>query len=492
MSALERVRQWARENRDPSILEVFRRTSWWSIFITAAGPLLAVLAYRMVADVSPEVLSDEGKRMLAIFVLAACYWITGAIPPFATAILIIGLEVFLLGVPAASPSHDPHSAITGWEQFVSAASAPIIVLMLGGFVLSQAAHKHGLDRVMAVAFIKPFGTRPRVVLLGIMLITANFSMWMSNTATAAMMITLIAPIAAQLDENSPLRKSFFLAVPLAANIGGMGTPIGTPPNAIAFGALQGLGIHITFIGWMVFAIPLMVMMLLLGWVLLIMFYPPPRGRLDLKWAHNRQKPGPKQWIVYATFSVTVGLWVTSHWTSIPIAAVALLPVVVFTATRLLDRYDINHLDWDILLLMAGGLALGGGMKTSGLAGWLIGSVPLEGLNVTSLLVVLCAVTLLLSTLMSNTAVANLLMPIALGLTAAGAAGGLELDLTPLSAGVAVALAASLAMCLPVSTPPNAIAFASGHVQVRDFVRAGIVIGIVGIVAVTVLCRFILP
>ena len=369
MSALERVRQWARENRDPSILEVFRRTSWWSIFITAAGPLLAVLAYRMVADVSPEVLSDEGKRMLAIFVLAACYWITGAIPPFATAILIIGLEVFLLGVPAASPSHDPHSAITGWEQFVSAASAPIIVLMLGGFVLSQAAHKHGLDRVMAVAFIKPFGTRPRVVLLGIMLITANFSMWMSNTATAAMMITLIAPIAAQLDENSPLRKSFFLAVPLAANIGGMGTPIGTPPNAIAFGALQGLGIHITFIGWMVFAIPLMVMMLLLGWVLLIMFYPPPRGRLDLKWAHNRQKPGPKQWIVYATFSVTVGLWVTSHWTGIPIAAVALLPVVVFTATRLLDRYDINHLDWDILLLMAGGLALGSGMKTSGLAGY---------------------------------------------------------------------------------------------------------------------------
>jgi sodium-dependent dicarboxylate transporter 2/3/5 len=489
MSRLDRVRQWARENRDPSILEALHRTNLWSVFVVLLGPALAVLAFWAVRDISTEILPSDGKWMLAIFVLAAVYWITGAIPPFATGILIIGLEVTLVGMPALAPGHDPSSDIHGWKEFTSISASPIILLMLGGFVLSQAAHKHGLDRVMAVTFLKPFGTRPKIILLGIMLVTANFSMWMSNTATAAMMVTLILPIISQIDERSPLRKAFLLAVPIAANIGGIGTPIGTPPNAIAFQQLYDHGVGITFIEWMLFAVPFAVVMLLVAWIMLLIIFPADTDRLELNLSQRRGKPGLKQWVVYITFTITVGLWATSKWTGIPIYPVALLPIVVFTVTRLIDRYDINQLDWDILLLMAGGLALGHGMQSSGLAAWLVDLLPLSSLSLTVALMVFAAATLILSTFMSNTAVANLLTPIGLGL-AATVAGALDTDADSIlqKTGVAIALGASLAMSLPVSTPPNAIAFASGQVQVKDFVRTGVIIGIVGIAAVTLLCR----
>ncbi|MBL1216877.1 MAG: DASS family sodium-coupled anion symporter [Planctomycetes bacterium] len=496
MIGLETVRQWARENRDPSIFEVLRHTHWWSIFIVALGPVLAAITFRLAEDhIAESVLGGDAKVMLAIFVLTATYWVTGAIPPFATGILAIGLSVFLVGLPAhgnGQPDILGHTTVDSWKDFVGVAAAPIIILMFGGFVLSAAAHKHGLDRVMAVTFLKPFGSRRPIVLLGMMLITANFSMWMSNTATAAFMITLIAPLLDKSDPNSPARRSFTLAIPLAANIGGIGTPIGTPPNAIAFGALHAMGIEITFFQWMLFAIPVVLIMLVIAWLLLLWWYPFKKDHFQIEWSEHVESPGWRQWIVYLTFFVTIGLWMTSTWTGIPIAPVAIIPVMVFTATRLVDRNDINNLDWDILLLMAGGLALGAGMSATGLAEWMVESVPLDSLGQSGMVVVLCGATMLMSTFMSNTAVANLLMPIALGLAAVGAAdavvGGNASSLTPLAAGVSVALGASLAMALPVSTPPNAIAFSTGRIQVSDMVRLGIMIGVIGVLLTTVLCR----
>lgn len=503
MSRLHFIRQRAIENRDPSILEVFKHVRWWSIFIVVLGPILGVLVLELSKYKIPdEVLHGDAKLMLGIFVLAAVYWVTGAIPPFATGVLVIGLTVFLVGLPASEGGwfHDHvNSGVNSWNDFVQVAAAPIIVLMLGGFVLSSAAHKHGLDRVMAVTFIKPFGSRRPIVLLGIMLITANFSMWMSNTATAAFMIVLIMPLIDKCEADSPVRKSFVLAIPLAANIGGMGTPIGTPPNAIAFGALRAMGVDITFVGWMMFAIPLMLILLFVGWLFLLWMYPFRKDNFEFNWEEQIKRPGPEQWILYITFAVTISLWMTSAWTGIPIAPVAIIPIVVLTATRLIDRNDINSLDWDILLLMTGGLALGYGMSNTGLAQWMVDSVPVASLGKVPVIIAFCGTTLVFSIFMSNTAVANLLMPIALGLAATGTlglAGGdgvmsADVAMIPLAAGVCVAFGASLAMALPVSTPPNAIAFATGNIEVMDLVKMGTVIGIAGIIFTTILCRYIL-
>ena len=241
---------------------------------------------------------------------------------------------------------------------------------------------------------------------------------------------------------------------------------------------------------MIFAVPFALVMLIIAWILLLILFPADTNRLDLNLSQRRGMPGVKQWIVYATFGVTVFLWATTKWTGISIYPVALLPIVVFTVTRLIDRYDINQLDWDILLLMAGGLALGHGMQSSGLAAWLVDLLPLSNLSLLAALGVFAASTLILSTFMSNTAVANLLTPIGLGL-AATFAGAQDVESISVlkQTGVAIALGASLAMALPVSTPPNAVAYASGQLKVKDFALSGILIGAVGIVATTLLSRF---
>lgn len=472
---------------EPSVLEAFASVRWWSILSVLLGPVLGVLAYAWAVESAPE-LGQQGRVMLGILVLAAWYWSTGAIPPFATAVLVMGLLVFLLGVPAEQGLLDDEDGVQGWEQFISPAAAPVVVLMLGGFALSAATHKHGIDRVLALALIKPFGTRPGMVLLGVMLVTANLSMWMSNTATAAMMMTLIAPVLTQFRAEGAMRKRLALAIPIAANVGGVGTPIGTPPNAIAFGALRAIGVDVSFVGWMLFAIPVALVVLAAGWAMLMLVFRDEEadGRLSITWEDTSEKTGWKQWVVYATFTVTVGLWVTSAWTGVPIAPIAIIPIVVFTATRLLDRNDVNRLNWDILLLIAGGLALGGGMEATGLAAWMVERVPLEGMGPTAVVAVLCGLTLAMSTLMSNTAVANLLMPIGLGLAAAGTAAGL----TPMSVGVGVALGASFAMGLPVSTPPNAIAYSTGWLRIKHFLLAGGIVALAGIPAATAAARIV--
>lgn len=509
------VHQRLEQGFDVSIFEAFTRVHWWPIVALASGPLLGTLAFALVSPLDPAVMATPAKFMLAIFVWVATYWTLGSIPPFATGLLAVALMVFFLGVPAAEGfvGADEGGGITGYQQFLAPAAAPVIVLMFGGFVLSKALHKHGVDKVLAVAFIKPFARDPRLLVLGVMLVSAVFSMWMSNTATAAMMITLIGPVLAQVDRASPLRKALVMAVPIGANVGGIGTPIGTPPNAIAFGALRGAGVDITFVGWLAFGLPVVAVLLAVGWSYLMLVYRGGETKLEIEWPDPSTAPAcvrsagkvigglrplnvggaTARRVCLGTFAMTVLLWVSGSWTGLPIAAVALVPVVVFTATRLLDKDDINSLDWAILLLMAGGLALGAGMQASGLAEWIVSSVPLAGMSPMALLAVIGLLTLTLSTFMSNTAVANMLMAIGLGLAGTGVAAsadGVE-GVTALQLGVAVALSASLAMGLPVSTPPNAIAFSSGMITIPDFLRVGAAYAVLGVGSVVVVCALFL-
>ncbi len=253
----------------------------------------------------------------------------------------------------------------------------------------------------------------------------------------------------------------------------MGTPIGTPPNAVALGYLREIGVNIGFLEWMVIAVPLAMGLLVLAYVVLISLYRPRAEGLNLTPEAGRMNSTGGY--VLVIFGLTVIGWLTGQWTGLPSAVVALLPAVAFTATGLLNRDDLNNLEWNVLILIAGGIALGSGMQQVGLDDAIV--TLLQGQGGWLVLAGLMLVTLVLSNVMSNTAAANLLLPI--GVAVFAAAG----DLATAQVAVGVALAASLAMCLPMSTPPNAIAYSTNQVVTRDLVVVGAIVSAAGIVLV---------
>lgn len=412
-------------------------------------------------------------RMLFILVLAAQLWLFEIIPAYAVGILVIALQILLLGNPEGGVfAEEPDD----WETFVVVLGHPLIWLFFGGFVLSAAVARTGLDLSMARRLISWSGDSPGSLLFGIMGGALVFSMFMSNTATTAMMLAITVPVVASLSAGNPFRKALLLGVPFAANMGGMATLIGSPPNAIAAGALASLPDQdVGFLTWMVYGLPPALVLFALTWAYLKFRYPmlPEEGlRLTttIQSTPEAEEPAPR-WqrsVVIVTLAVTVGFWMTGQWTGLPSAAVSLLPITVLTVTGILRDRDVRRLPWDILLLLAGGLALGNGVRDTGLADWLVALLPFSELSELSVVLLLCYTTILVSNLMSNTAAANILVPIAVVM-----ASGFEgLAVVPL------ALCASCAMCLPISTPPNAIAFATGELAAGDFLRGGLLIGAV--------------
>lgn len=419
-------------------------------------------------------LSPAGVRALFILTLAAALWITEAIPAFSVGILVIALEIALLGKPGGVYAETAKD----WERFVVVWGHPLIWLFFGGFVLAAGASRTGLDRWMAAHVLSRFGTRPSVVMLGVMAITLLFSMFMSNTATTAMMMTVLVPVTATLEKNDPLAKGLLLCVSTAAGIGGMGTIIGTPPNAIAAGMLDAVpGQQLSFFDWMLVGVPPAVFLVGVGWLYLVWRYPSARGRLDLSMIDSPAllTDGSPRGIaplwhritVLLTFVTTICLWMTSSLHGIPTAVISFLPITLFTVTGVLGGKDIRELDWDILLLLAGGLALGLAVKETGLAEWLVGALPLRGIGVIGVGLMISYLCVALSNVMSNTGAANILVPIGI----AAMAGGEAKIVVP------IALGASAAMCLPISTPPNAIVFTSGRIETRDFHAIGLIIGL---------------
>lgn len=427
---------------------------------------------------------EAKRRMLVIFVLAIGFWGAVIIPPYATALLIIGLEIMLLGKPGGGPLAADH--LNPWKLFLQPAASPVLLLFLGGLVLASAATKYNLDLRMAKILLTPFGTRPSRVLLGVICITALFSMFMSNTATTAMMLAVIAPLMACLPSGDEYKKALALAVPFAANIGGMGTIIGTPPNAVAVSQLANSKnpITITFVEWMTFGVPIVIVLLGALYLLLIWRFKSTVSELTLPNDENENNGDThvidgRGMIVYSTFAITVLLWLTSSWHHIPTAVVALFPCVILTATKLIDKNDLNNLEWNVLLLVGGGIALGVGVQETGLAQWLIQALHLSSLTPHFAIFCFIIAAIVLSNFMSNTAAANLLIPLIITFAASRSLAGK-------GAVVVVALAASLAMSLPISTPPNAIASASGLVKTRDFLVYGTIISVCGTLLVSAL------
>ena len=423
------------------------------------------------------------QRVIAIFVFTALMWILEVIPTWTTsvvAIVSILLTTSNKGLGFLITKENV-GALTNYKDVMAAFADPVIMLFLGGFVLAFAATKVGLDVQLAKVMLKPFGKNPKFVLLGVLLVIGIFSMFMSNTATSAMMLTFLTPVLATLPKDGGGRISLALAIPIAANIGGMGTPIGTPPNAIALGALQEAGYNITFAGWMLRMVPFVLLMLFIAWILLQKLYPFKAKSIELKIEGAPVKVTPFQkYVVWVTFALTIILWVGESLFKVNSNIVAMIPFAVFSATGILKARHLEHINWAVLWMVAGGFALGTALNQTGLATKLIEIIPFSSWNALVVMLVGGFICYFLSNFISNSAAANLVVPILIvvgkamaGNPAFDGMGGVPAMI------IGIAISASIAMCLPVSTPPNALAASTGMITTKQMATVGIVMGVVG-------------
>lgn len=429
-------------------------------------------------------LAEPGERMLSIFLLAVIFWITEAVPLTATAVLVILLEVLLIaeGAIADPTAADPalaEAALPAASYFAALAN-PVIILFLGGFMIADGAEKYGLDKNIAAVMLRPFSGSARSTVLGLMLITGLLSAFMSNTATTATMFAVVLPILSAVSDKRA-RSGVALSIPLAANVGGIATPVGTPPNAIAVGALEAGGIHVSFIDWMILAGPFAVLILIASWFLICAIFIPKHITIKLE-MNASWNVTPKAKIFYATAALTILLWMTEPLHGISSNTVGFVPVAMLLCLRVMNGDDIKKLDWPVLWLVSGGIALGTGIGATGLDAWLVGSIGWETLGAIGVTAVMSFIGLGFANVMSHSAAANLLVPVSISL--AMSLPGIDTAILA----VTVALACSLGMSLPISTPPNAIAFSTGTCTVKNMAILGVIVGLVS----TLLLAFAMP
>lgn len=420
--------------------------------------------------------------VMFVLFLAIGLWITEAIPPFAVGLLVFGFLIFAMN--SYYSEVDPTNVQSHYAEYVNSWSSSVIWLLLGGFFMAEAMSKTNLDRTVFRLTISNFGTVPRNILLGLMLSTAIFSMIMSNTATTAMMIASVLPFAKTLDKDSPFVKAMLIGIAGAASLGGMGTIIGSPPNAIAVEALNNHGHDIGFLEWMMVGFPIAILLTVVFWFALTRRYIPKKKRMtilleeeEIAGTEARQKIDKlKKRTVLGVLLLTLVLWLTENVHGIPASVVSLLPIILLTISGIISGDDVRKLPWDTLMLVAGGLALGLAIKETGLAKIYIERIEQYELNFYVLLLVFGFLTMIFSNIMSNTATASVLIPVSIILTYDN----------PIVLPLVIGLSASTALFLPISTPPNAIAYSTGDVNQKDFSYGGLVIGIIGPILITVL------
>lgn len=448
------------------------------LFATGIPVILAIIPIEWISSGG---LSLVEYRLVLVFALAVLFWILEPVPIYATSILVIVLLLLLVSdhniLPDTPRGEIPLGDTIAYDEIMGVFGSPIIMLFLGGFFLARAVNKIELDVNLANYLLRPFGTRPKFVMLGIMIITAVFSMFMSNTATAAMMITILIPVVSTFRKKRENVVAFGLALAFSANIGGIGTIIGTPPNAIGIGFLEGDD-AIGYGQWMLFALPFVVVMLAFLWILLQKMYPIHREEVVELKTRVRFRRSREAMIVYFTFPITVILWLLDFVHGMNAYIVAMIPVAVFSVTSVIDKNELRKMRWDILWLIAGGQALGLAIDRTGLSHTIIEAVPLEDYAPLVVVAVAAVIPLVLSNFISNTATANLFLPIMVALGASMPqlveVGGIRFII------LVTTFACSLGMAMPISTPPNALSHGSRLVRSADMMKVGAIVGLVGI------------
>jgi len=429
-------------------------------------------------------LTEAGRWSLLIVILGGGLWITEAIPAFAVALLIIGLQIVTLGRPGGPllAAED----MKGWEMFVRPWASPPMWLFFGGLVLAAAATRTGMDRQLARRVMRWSGGRAQVLLPALMGLTFVLSMFMSNTATTALLLVMLRPALECLPQESRTARSLLLGLAVAANLGGMGTIIGTPPNTIAAGLLE-TEQPVDFLRWSLLSLPPALILSGMAWLLLA------RGMrgdgsttlpVDLPEPAHRIAP-VRCWQRVATgmiFLLTVVLWMSGEWHGIPTGVVSFVPIVALSMIGVIRREEIKGIEWDVLILLAGGLSLGVGIEASGLAKWLAASVGALGMPAWGVGLTLAWIAALVSNFMSNTAAANILLPVTLVIAGgSGEAAGLMV--------IPVALGCSVAMAMPISTPPNALVYSSGRLRTVDYLPIGLPMLLLGPPLALLWCRW---
>ena len=426
------------------------------------------------------------QRVIAIFVLSTLMWILEPIPAWTTSTIAVVLLLFTCSNSSLWLFENAPEEVLGtpikYVSLLHCYADPIIMLFIGGFILAIAATKTGLDGMLARVMLKPFGTQSRFVLLGFLVVTAVFSMFLSNTATAAMMLTFLTPVLKALPADGKGRIALALAIPVAANVGGMGTPIGTPPNAIALKYLndpEGMNLNIGFGEWMLFMIPFTLFVMFIAWVVLLKLFPFKQKTINLE-IKGEAKKDWRSIVVYITFALTVLLWVTDKVTGVNSNVVAMLPVGVFCAIGVITKRDLEEISWSVLWMVAGGFALGVALNETGFATHMIQAIPFGEWPPMLMIVGSGLICYAMANFISHTATAALLVPIL-------AVAGMSMQENLASLGgvstllIGVAIGSSLGMVLPISTPPNALAHATGMIEQKDMAKVGLIMGVVGLI-----------
>ena len=453
--------------------------------------VLAVTIFLWAVPVSfygIEALTVVQQRVIALFVFAALMWMFEIIPNWTTSLLLIVLTLLTISDKGIGLFCDPKfGTLVSYKSLMASFADPVVMLFMGGFVLAIMAEQYGLDVTLARILLKPFGTKPNMVLLGFLVVIAIFSMFMSNTATAAMMLAFLAPVLSVLPSDDKGKIGLSLAIPVAANIGGIGTPIGTPPNATAVRFLTEAGYDVSFSDWSIRMIPYVLIMILVAWVLLQIMFPFKTKKLVLDIPENKRSVDWKTYVVWITFIGTILLWATESLTGINSNVVALIPLGVLTMTGIFTKEDIKEINWTVLWLVAGGFALGTALQGTGLAKVLINAIPFGSMSVLLVLIIAGLVCYFLSNFISNSATAALLIPILIVVAEGMADPAASNNASFVALGGThamisfIAVCASIAMLFPISTPPNAIASSTGLVQTKDMTKVGIIIGAIGFI-----------
>lgn len=434
-----------------------------------------------------DVLTVTQQRTIAIFAFAALMWIFEIVPNWVTSLIVIVGSLLTVSNKSIAflMNTSDESVFVPFKSIMSSFADPVVMLFMGGFVLAIVASKYGMDVTLARILLKPFGKKPKFVLLGFLIIISLFSMFMSNTATAAMFLTFLAPVLATLPDDEKGKVGLALAIPIAANVGGIGTPIGTPPNATAVGILANNGMEVGFASWAVRMIPFVIVMIIIAWFLLQAFFPFKTKEIKLEIKADTHTRTWRDYVAWITFGLTILLWMTEQVTGLNANVVALIPLAVYTATGVFEEKDIKDINWSVLWLVAGGFALGTDLEGTGLAKAMVESIDFNAMSIIVVFIVAGLICYFLSNFISNSATAALLIPIMVamgkGLLASNNAGAFEAMGGQYALAIFVAVCASLAMCLPISTPPNAIAASTGLVKTKDMAKVGIIIGAIGLV-----------
>jgi len=462
-----------------------RPTDIQSIYSTELGKTIDVIYFSMAVPFKSGV-------ALGLLVIIAGLWISEIVPTIVGAFLV-PIIVVISGISTTGEALQPFFD-------------PVIALFFGGFIIAEALKKHNIDRRLALGIVSNATIRPSMLILILMSVSAFLSMWMSNTASAAVMIPLAIALVSQIESGgrekdlSGFRKALILGIGYAATTGGIASVIGTPANPIAIAGLADIGINISFLKWIGFGLPFVLLMLFIIWGYLLLVFKPKISKKSLSEAQivfkedlkKMGKMNKKQWITIAIFIFTIVLWLLatplSNWTNGVVAIssgiIALIAVVLIFGFNLLEAKDVKNVNWNALFLFGGGLSLGDTLVVTGIGDWIASKMGIiEGKHFIIIALIVGGVSLLVTAVASNTASAAMLIPLVIPIA-------VSLQIDPTLLAVIVAIGSSIDYALVFGTPPTMISYSTGYFSVKEIFRIGSILDIIGILLLSTVSVFL--